>query len=122
MDVRRLVDFVLLKPPGHAAGNGVGSGTRILPIVQLYERVAKQRPFRRINGGDITTDSISESHEYTSQKGQEGRLTNADTASPPPTITRKVDITATYRRLMGLRRKLIIPPYPGKVHSIFVVS
>jgi hypothetical protein len=74
MDVRRLVDFVLLKPPSHAARNGVGSGTRILPVVQLYERIAKQRSFRRINGGDITTDSISESHEYTSQKGQKGRM------------------------------------------------
>jgi hypothetical protein len=74
MDVRRLVDFVLLKPPSHATRNGVSSGTRILPVAQLYERVAKQRSFRRINGGDITTDSISESHEYTSQKGQEEAL------------------------------------------------
>jgi hypothetical protein len=65
VDVCRRVDFVLLEPPGHAAGNGVGSITWILPAVQLDERVAKHRPFCRINRGDIATDSIPESHERT---------------------------------------------------------
>jgi hypothetical protein len=68
VDVGRRVDFVLLEPPGHATGNRVGSVARILPTVQLDERVAKQRPFRRINRGDIATDAITESHRRTPQR------------------------------------------------------
>jgi hypothetical protein len=69
VDVRRLVNFVLLEPPGDTAGDGVTSAARILPIVQLYERVAKHRPFRRIHRGDIATDAISESHVNIPQMG-----------------------------------------------------
>jgi hypothetical protein len=57
--VRDLVDFVLLEPPSHAAGNGVGSVPGIHAIVQLNERVTKHYPLRWINRGDISTDSIS---------------------------------------------------------------
>jgi hypothetical protein len=67
VDVRRLVDLVLLEPERHGARNGVGSVTRIRPTVQLHQRVPQQRAFGRINGRDITTDSISKSHENTSQ-------------------------------------------------------
>jgi hypothetical protein len=63
VDVGRRVDFVLPELPGHATRNRVGSVARILPAVQLDERVAKHRPFRRVNRGDIAMDAVPESHE-----------------------------------------------------------
>jgi hypothetical protein len=61
--MRRLMNLVLLEPPGHPAGNSVCSTAGKPPVVQLHESVAKQCPLNRINMRNIPTYSISEGHK-----------------------------------------------------------
>src|SRR5882757_5492476 len=62
MDVGSLVNFILFKPPAHAAGNSVPSVTRKIAVIQFNECVTEQCTFCWIYGPDVAPDAISECH------------------------------------------------------------
>jgi hypothetical protein len=62
VNVRRLVNFILLEPPAHAARWHVAPVARIEPVVQLLDSIAQHDALRRIHLRNVAPDSISECH------------------------------------------------------------
>jgi len=60
--VCRLVDLILLEPPGYSARNWVGSVAGEKSAVQFKQCVAEQCPFSRVDGRNVAPDTISECH------------------------------------------------------------
>ena len=57
--VCRLVDLVLLEPPGHTPRYLVGAGSRVPTGVQLDHRVQQQGSLGWIDRGDISSDAVT---------------------------------------------------------------
>ncbi len=76
MHMCRLVDFILLEPPGYTscqiyptrrtvpARNGIGSGTGEKSAVQFKDGIPQRGAFIRINIRNIPSNSISSDHNY----------------------------------------------------------
>jgi hypothetical protein len=60
--VCRLMNLVLLEPPADPARDRVGSAPRVIPVVQLNERIPEQSALRRLNRRDIAPDTVSQGH------------------------------------------------------------
>jgi hypothetical protein len=60
VDVRGLVDFVLLEPPADAACGLVRPRSREQAPVELDEAIAEESPLVRIDAGDVSTNAVSE--------------------------------------------------------------
>jgi hypothetical protein len=62
MHMGGLMNLVLLEPPANPARRRITPSPRVVPVIQLDERIPEQSPFCRFHISDVSPDAISKRH------------------------------------------------------------